>query len=108
MLPKPQSKGDFLKAQHLAPLLNKQGKAPAKIADEPSVGKYGIDVPLSIGSQPFVLTLNENGRDYKTVFDALGANSDDWVGASLTLGLREGTNKDGDRTDYVCVLGVKG
>jgi hypothetical protein len=106
MLPKPQSKGDFLKATNLGPLLNKKGQATAKIVDEPSGGKYGVDVPIEIGGVPFILTLSEKGRDYRAVTDALGLNGDEWEGHSLILGLREGKNKDEEPAEYVTVLRV--
>lgn len=105
MLPKPESKGDFLKAALLVPLL-KKGKASAKIVGEPTVGKFGIDVPVQIAKSAFIYTLDVRGRDYRMVTEHLGLSNDDWEGATLILGLRDGTTKDGEPTQYVNVLSV--
>lgn len=106
MLPKPQTTGDFLKANLLKPLLGKNGQATATIEAEPEPGKYGVNVPVKIGKEVFVLTLSEKGRDYAKVANTLGLNAQDWEGKKLILGLREGLNKDEEPTDYVTVVKV--
>lgn len=109
MLPKPQSRGDFLKVENLEPLLGKNRQVTATISGEPAPGKYGVDVPVEIGKAktPFILTLGEKSRDYRTVADALGLDADEWDSHRLVLGIRDGKNKDGDPAEYVTVVRVE-
>lgn len=108
MLPKPEASGDFLKADNLRPLLNKAGFAVAKVADSPRMGKYGVDVPVTIGKDSFVLTLSEKNRDYALVAKTFGLDPDEWTGRKLKVGLREYVDKKTDEErEAVTIVGAE-
>lgn len=88
MLPKPKPRAEYLKGTNLKPLLGKSGTVRATIVGEPSEGQYGIDLPVKVAGQNMVLTVDPEGSNYRTIYEALGGSESDWVKATLVLSTR--------------------
>lgn len=60
-------------------------QAQADAIAGPMEGRYGVDVPTTIGVAPYVVTLPTFTEDYTHLLGAWGDDLDGWIGKSLAI-----------------------